>query len=228
MEMLVVLTIVALVFGSVLVSFTVLNRTTAKSAAARMAAAIRYTYDRSITTGGYFRLVVDLSQGSYWIERSDERFYLVRGQEKSPGRGQAPDEEEAARRRAEEDEEEAENQPQMTGIAAQLLPPPRPKRAMFKDVKDANVPKVELKDVRIRDFYTARQSEPYSEGRAYLYFFPDGHTERALIHVEEPGGDVFSLIVHSLTGRVEIRTGDVSLSSIDFTVDAEGREEAPR
>ena len=44
-------------------------------------------------------------------------------------------------------------------------------------------------------------------GHAYLHFFPDGHTERALIHLGTELGDddQYTLVVHGLTGRVEVR-----------------------
>lgn len=224
-EMLVVLTIVALILGGVIVSFGVLSRTTAKSTAARMAAAMRYTYDRAVTTGAYYRLVIDLTRPGYWIERSDERFYLV-DREKSPGRGKALDEEEEKKNL--EEKEKRSLQPQTSSLATNLLPPPLPRRAMFKETKDSITTKVELKNTFVRDFYTARQSEPYTSGKAYLYFFPDGHTERALLHLEDKSGDVYSIIVHSLTGRVEIIAGDVPLKQIDLTLDEEGSPEAPR
>jgi hypothetical protein len=39
--------------------------------------------------------------------------------------------------------------------------------------------------------------------RAYLYFFPDGHTERAVLRMQD-GDAWYSLVVHPLTGRVEV------------------------
>ena len=58
-----------------------------------------------------------------------------------------------------------------------------PKRAHFQAFTDAMLPTVTMSGAYIRDLYTPRQREPYTEGKAFLYFFPDGHTERSVIHV---------------------------------------------
>ncbi len=224
-EIMVVLFIIAAAFAAVLVTARASNRASAKASAGKLAAAIRYTYDRAVTTGGYYRLVFDLSANKYWVERSDERFYLVRDKEEAPGRGRAPDEEEEERRRREEEER---NKIQYTGIAAQVQPPPQPRRARFQAFSDTTLPKVDLKGCRVRDIYTRRQREPYTEGRAYLYFFPDGHTERAVIHVADPDGVVFTLTVQPLTGRVMVQTGDLAPARGFDDTDDEGQREVAR
>jgi general secretion pathway protein H len=217
-EVVIVLAVVGMMFGTVAVSFQSLHRAKARGVAQRLAAAIRYSYDRAVTTGSYFRLVIDLTGQKYWAERSDERFYLVRGKESSTGRGLAPGEE----------RKEEEERAKFSSTGNTLIDPPAArKKARFESFKDSSLPKVELKDVHIRDIYTPRQSEAYTEGKTYLYFFPDGHTERAWIHVADEEGDVYTLVVHPLTGRVEILTGDQPVER-DFELDAEGHSEAPR
>jgi general secretion pathway protein H len=224
-EIMIVLMIVGAAIGATALSFRASDRTSAKSNAARLGSSIRYLYDRAVTTGGYYRLVINLSANKYWAERSDERFYLVRDKEESPGRGKAPDE--AAKERKLKEEEEAKKL-QVTGLAAQLQPPPEPRRARFAAFQDSTLPKVDLRGARLRDLYTRRQPEPYTEGKAYLYFFPDGHTERAVLHVEDTGGDVYTLFVHPLTGRVEVKSGDIPVARDFGDVDDEGQAEVPR
>src|SRR5262245_45418426 len=89
-EIMVVLLIIGAAFAAILISARQSNRAGARANAGKLASAIRYTYDRAVTTGGYYRLVFDLSANKYWAERSDERFYLVRDKEDSPGNGRAP------------------------------------------------------------------------------------------------------------------------------------------
>lgn len=225
-EVIIVLAVVGMMAGAVSLSFQSLHRARARGAAQRLAAAIRYSYDRSVTTGSYFRLVFDLTGQKYWAERSDERFYLVRGKEDSSGRGVAPGEEQEKEEERKRQEEAEQAKFKSTGNAL-LDPPPARKRARFEAFKDSALPKVELKEVRIRDVFTSRQRDPYTEGKTFLYFFPDGHTERAWIHVADEEGDVYTLVVHPLTGRVELQTGDLPVSR-DFEQDAEGHSEAPR
>jgi general secretion pathway protein H len=209
----------------VLLTFRSVNRTSARSNAGKMGAAILYLNDRAITTGGYYRLVIDLSGNKYSAERSDERFYLVREKEEAPGRGRAPDEAEKERKLKEQDERD---QQYLSTLAKQLQPPPKPRRARFQAFKDSTLPKVDLRGCRVRDVYTPRQREPYSEGIAYLYFFPDGHTERAIIHLVDTDGDVYTLVVHPLTGRVEVLPGDIPVPRGFGEYDDEGNVETPR
>ena len=225
LELLAALAVIGAIAGGVAFSFRAVSRATARTDAGRLAAAIRYLYDRAVTTGAYYRLVIDLSANKYWAEKSDERFYLVREKESAPGRGRAPDDAEKERQLVEEEERERQ---QLSGLAKELLPPPKPKRARFESFKDSTLPTVALKVVHLRDLYTPRQREPYTEGKAYLYFFPDGHTERALIHLSDDDDHVVALRVHPLTGRVEILPGNQRMDRDFDAVDGEGRTEAPR
>lgn len=231
-EILIVVAIGALLLGGAVYSVRALAKSDLRSSSLKLAGMIRYAFDRSITTGEYFRVVIDLTQSRFWLERSADRAYLARDKERSPGGGKAFDQEAEDRRLAEEDAKQAERDKARQASAANqmksmfgasadsmtyLEPPPKPKRAKFQTFTDAVLKlKGDVKTGRARlfDVYTPRQREPYTSGRAYLYFFPDGHTERALIHLRD-GEDWYSLIVHPLTGRVEIKSGKVDLTS-DF------------
>jgi general secretion pathway protein H len=226
-EILIVVAIGALLLGGAVYGVRALAKSDLRSSSLKLAGMIRYAFDRSITTGEYFRIVLDLTQSRFWLERSPTRAYLARDKERSPGGGKAFDQEAEERRLDEEErkreEREAARQPAKGLFGANMdallysEPPPKPKRAKFQTFTDAVLKlKGEVKTGRARlaDVYTPRQREPYTSGRAYLYFFPDGHTERALIHLRD-GNDWYSLIVHPLTGRVEVKSGFVELPS-DF------------
>ena len=81
---------------------------------------------------------------------------------------------------------------------------------------------ITLKRTRLFDVYTPRQPEPYTKGRAYLYFFPDGHTERAVVRLED-GDAWYSLVVHPLTGRVEVKNGKYEIAK-----DFDDQQEVPQ
>ena len=240
-EIMIVLSIVGMAMGAVALSFRAIAKANARSSASKLAAGIRYLYDQAIVTGSYYRLSIDLGNEdspstSYKAERSDERFFLRREKENAPGRGRAFDDE-AERKRIEEEDKRAKDGAQ--GLAAQLQPPPTPKRARFETFKDSMLPTVDMKNVYIRDVYTPRQNEPYVEGKAYLYFFPDGHTEHAVLHVvsgrrprsdqvQDPDADVYTLVLHPLTGRLELLNGDRKINSDFDNTDEEGQTEAGR
>ena len=222
-EIMVVVAILALVAGSAAVGLNSVGKANLRGTAMQLGAAVRYCYDRSITTNAYYRLVLDLDQNSYWAEKSDEKMLLRRDKEKAPGKGQAFDQAAADKERDDliaEEEQRLRERGQGLGIA--LEPPPRAKRAKFQTFQDAAMKQVKLKKARLFDVYTPRQREPYKKGRAYLYFFPDGHTERALLRIAD-GDQFYSLLVSPLTGRVEVKSGRVELER-DF--DTKGQEGA--
>ena len=220
-EIMVVVAILALASGAAVFGLRSVGRAGLRGTSMQLAAAIRYCYDRSITTNGYYRLVLDFDKNSYWAERSEDKMLLSRNKERAPGKGQAFDQEAADKERdalIAEEEQRLRERGQGLGIA--LEPPPRPKRPKFQTFQDAAVKQVKLKKVRLFDVYTPRQREPYKKGRAYLYFFPDGHTERALVRLAE-GEEFYSLQVSPLTGKVDVTSGRVEPER-DF--DTKGQE----
>jgi general secretion pathway protein H len=226
-EIMVVITIVALMMGASIYGFRAVTKSELRGSSAKLAGAIRYCFDRSVTTGAYFRLVLDIDGNTYWAERSDERMFLSAGKEKTGGKGQAFDYDAEEARKQEEEKKADEQLQALAGTAAALDPPPRPKRAKFQTFKDATLPQVKLGRVKLTDVLTPRQPEPYSKGRAYLYFFPDGHTENAIVRLSD-GQSWFSLVVHPLTGRVELRSEKVELRTDFGERDDEGKTVVPR
>jgi general secretion pathway protein H len=221
----VVTAIIGLVLGASVYGFRAVAKSELRASASKLAGAIRYCFDRSVTTGSYYRIVIDLDGNKYWAERSDERMYLTAGKESAPGRGQAFDAAAEEARRDEEDRKLKELSTSVGGAMVSIDPPPAPKRAKFQTFKDANLPQVKLSRAHLFDVFTPRQREPYTKGRAYLYFFPDGHTERAIVRIND-GDDFYSLVVSPLTGRVEVRGQRVEIPREFGERDDEGREVA--
>jgi len=87
-----------------------------------------------------------------------------------------------------------------------------PKRARFAAFKEMALKPVTLKKkVVFRSVYTPRSTEPITSGRAYVYFFPLGQTEAAIISLSDPDGDaIYSLVAHPITGRVRIYNQEVT------------------
>ena len=219
----VVAAIIGLMLGATVYGFRSIAKSDLRSSASKLAGAIRYCFDRAVTTGAYYRLVLDLDGNKYWAERSDDRTYLTAGKEDSPGKGQALDVQALEKKR---DEEEAKVQEEAASVGGQMVtldPPPKPKRAKFQTFKDTTLPQVKLGRAQMFDVYTPRQREPYLKGRAYLYFFPDGHTERAIVRLHD-GDDFYSLVIHPLTGRVEVISGKVDIPHDFGDRDEEGQD----
>lgn len=224
-EIMMSLAIVALMVGGATLGFRSLVKSELRGTAARLAGAIRYSYDRAISTGAYYRLRFDLTEQSYKLERAEGRVVLSREKERAGRNGEGLNQDKVA----EEEEKEQERRSGTSGLPKELLPPPSPKRAKFEQFKDSTVPEVKLKKVKILDIYTPRQPEPYSKGEAYLHFFPDGHAERAVIHLgaDAADDDQYTLVVHGLTGRVEIKPGRIEAAA-ELEIDDAGEKKVDR
>jgi len=166
---------------------------------------VRYLFDRASTTGRYHRLVIDLETGKYWAEVSDDRFYLPREAESLKTIWKR--EEEEARLDEEEKRVAADVERGGTGFDMSKIEPQefRPKRVRFSAFKEAALKPVQMKNTKVIDVYSPRLADLVTEGRAYVYFFPMGQTEAAIVHLCDPDETTFySLVVHPITGRVRI------------------------
>jgi prepilin-type N-terminal cleavage/methylation domain-containing protein len=224
-EVLVVMTLVALVVGSASVGFRSLAKSDMRTSASKLSGTIRYLFDRASTTGKIHRLVLDMDKGKYWAEVSDDRFIMASGRETEESRRREAvklaKEAEAAKKRAEEktglDQMQARYQPEEF----------RPKRARFGAFKEMAIKTVELKGVVIRDVFTPRLAEPLQAGQGYIYFFPLGMTEAAIVHLSDKKQETnYSLVVHPLTGRVQIKNSYIQ-PPLEKQYDDQDKEIAP-
>ncbi len=223
-EIIVVLAIVALITSLGVKGFRSLARSDLRASATNLAGAMRFLFDRASTTGKVHRLVFDFENGRYWAEQSDDRFFIPRDAE-SP---------EAARRReemeAQEDEErrkkeeeraaalaaQADNSGSSSGSSSSFdlskleIGEFKPRRARVAAFKEVALKPVTLKKAVFRSVYTPRLTEAVTSGRAYMYFFPLGQTEPAIVTLSDPSGEtVFSLVAHPITGRVKVYNQEV-------------------
>ena len=98
------------------------------------------------------------------------------------------------------------------------------KRARFEMFSEKALKTVELHNAKLAGLFTPRYAQPISTGKGYLYFFPLGQTEPAIVHVSDPEGQTFfSLLVHPLNGRVQVQSGYVA-PRVEQQFDDEGNE----
>ena len=68
--------------------------------------------------------------------------------------------------------------------------------------------------------------EPRTSGKAYLYFFPGGSTERAAVQLKRKGDDTgLTVTVSGLTGRAKVERGHVDLPPPRTDVDERETDE---
>ncbi len=222
-EVMIAMALVILMVAAGVMGLRSVAKSDLRAASARMAGAIRYLFDRASTTGRVHRLVFDFDTGKYWAEATQDAFFIAGGKETDETRRRE------AEKIAKEEEVKREEAEKESFFGASQIPSryiPKafiPTRAKFDAFREMAVKPVTLKsDVVLGDIYTPRLQKPLSEGRAYLYFFPMGMTEAAVIHLTDKKQETFyTLIVHPLTGRVSVKNSLVEANPEQF--DDEGK-----
>jgi len=178
-EIMVVVAIIGLAMGASVYGFRAIAKSELRSTSSKLAGAIRYCFDRAITTGSYYRIVLDLDGNKYWAEKSDDRMYLNAGKENSPGKGQAFDVQAEEKKRDEDEAKLLEMATSVGGTAITIDPPPKPKRAKFQTFKDTDAAAGEARQgAPVRRVHAAA-ARAVLEGARLSVLLPDGHTERA-------------------------------------------------
>lgn len=218
-EILIVMTVMALLMGGVVMGSGQLSGARLKRSATMISSAVRYAFIRATSTSKNVRLVFDFDKKGIFVEESD-RPMLV--QSKSPTGGA-----EAA----------TDRERQATAEAERLLKGPQPARPKFKAVMlpggmtsdgEKGMRKLE-RGIQFREFHALRDDDPQTEGRGYLYFWPGGLTERAIIQLRIGDSteehDTMTLLVAPLTGKVTVKSGPQALMRPSDDKEASDRED---
>jgi general secretion pathway protein H len=150
---------------------------------------IKFSYTQAALTSTYYRLAFSLSAEpqTMHVEMSTDPFYIVR----------ADDEAEALRLENEESLSEEDLAEVSSGAQG---------AGSFQEMENDLFELKELPDnIKIASIQTQEQPEAIEEGDTYLYFFPKGYTQFAVIHLSDIEETNFmTLVVNPLTGVVEV------------------------
>ncbi len=205
-EVLVVIVLIALVSAGIIFGSGMFSSTRQRAAATLILSGVRLGMTRANATGRPVRMVFDLEQHRVMLEETTGKMLRVKEEDNSGGGAEPATEAERAAR------EEAER------IVEGVTKP----RAVFKAVAqfgfDGDDPAAgrELgSGIEFRQVQTEHDELPRREGRAYLYFWPGGGTERASIQIRPKGADEdddgLTIMVSRLTGRAKIERGAMDL-----------------
>lgn len=217
-EILIVMAIIAVVLGGVLAGSGQLASSRLHHATTTLAGAIRVGYTHATATSKSVRLVLDLDEQTMWLEEAD-RPMLVQSKDTSPSGGA-----EAA----------TDAEKQAAAETERIVKGPVVPKASFKPIEPIGVaasakkkcPKPLDRGIAFRAVQTAHDDVPRTQGRAYIYFWPGGRTERATIQlfpctVKTPEDrtrcvhdDALTMTVEvsPLTGKVTAKDGAVDLA----------------
>jgi len=76
-EMIVVLAVIGLLFGSVLVGLGSAKQAEIVRSTNKIANTIRFAFNKARVTGDYYRLAIDIDQNTIVLQRGDDRMYLA-------------------------------------------------------------------------------------------------------------------------------------------------------
>ena len=207
-EMLIVLLIVTLILAGVVMGTGQLSGAKLRKSATTITGLIRVAYVRATVTSRSERIVFDLDENKFWLEESDQPM-LVQSKD-TTGTGGA-DAVTAAEKQAVAEKDRLVKGPQAPRAAFHAVKPGLYAATDNQGGSDQSLPF----GIRFRSVQTNHDDEARSKGRAYLYFWPGGLTERASVVLRKGDSlnesDAMTLVVSPLTGAVAIKPGSVSL-----------------
>jgi len=197
-EVLIVVALIGLLAGAAIFGSGMLGSSRLRAAATLVAAGVRAGIARSNSIGRPTRLVIDLDADRVTLEEASSS-RMLREKSKPAGGAQVATEAEQAAK-AESD---------------RILDGPRAPRTAFQPAPAfADTPSGrELgSGIDLVQVQTEHDEEPVTSGRAYVYFWPGGMTERAHVQLRRAGDpEGLTVTVSSLTGRTRVVRGRVDL-----------------
>jgi general secretion pathway protein H len=220
-ELAIALAIAAVLFAAVAISLGAITGTKAKASAGELGGVIRSLYDTAALSGKTCRLVFQLpgpkeddEPTRYWAEcasgslttsknRDDELkdANMERGRdEKGPKREDRRFESYEKNRDPNLQELLAVEKDRVDGVAK------------FQQYTSPEIESRELPSSVNVSVWTKHQREAVKSGTAYLYFFPQGFTEKAYIYVRQ-GSNVWTITVAPLTGKTSVVSEELEVPS---------------
>jgi general secretion pathway protein H len=209
-EIAIALVIAAVLFAAVVVSVGSITGSRARASAGELAGTIRSLYDTAALTGKTCRIVFELP-----APKSEEpvRYHAecaAKGVTTERDRENSLKEDNRAREAAARDpgREQRQNFTRSNSAPSiQDLMAEEKERvenaARYSAYTTPEVAPRELPDGVTLSVWTRHQRQAIENGVAYLYFFPQGYTEKAHVQVRQ-GDNVWTLDISPLTGKVNV------------------------
>ena len=185
-ELMVVIAIMAILIAAGAVGIAAIRGADIDATGKVVAGAMTYLSSRAVHDNKTYRLVIDMNERRFWSEATNDD---------DPCSRYLPDEAEAG---VGADVDKAKEGPEgEEGECAET--------GGFSQKKDALLQKGFEADTNVTQILTAHHTEPQTEGRAAIYFYPNGQAERALVWIggkddDQPTGweTEITLELHSL------------------------------
>jgi len=208
-ELMVTITVIGIVTAGIVISSGAVINSRMRGAAGMITGAVRIAFTRASATSRPNRLVFDIDNGAVILEETSDAL-VVKKDDVAGGAAAATEEERDA-----------------IATASRIIKGPQAPRARFRAVRalgfddpDTSGGRPIGKGVRFRKVETAHSPEGQTSGRAYLYFWPGGQTERAAIQLTRAGvpddykESGMTILISALTGRVRTLAGIQSMDPL--------------
>jgi general secretion pathway protein H len=190
----IVIAIVGIISAAAMPALSAVTGANARSAAGEPAGAARYLFDTAALRHQTCRLTLDLDHAAWWAECTKDRYY-------APRSGRAARHEEEDDRSLEDrfpDERDAEKR--------RLLA-----KATFAQFDDRLAKKRGLPgSAHFEEVWSQHQKEALTRGLAYVYFYPQGQSERAHIPIVD-GDNAYTVVTEAFTGHARVVTGKLEV-----------------
>ena len=184
LEVLIVLVIVVVIafIGTNIVTGTF--RSKSREVSWHLMNTIRYLYNSSVTENKTVRLVFDFETNSYWAEATSEKFLLENPDSKKDDKS----------------EDEIDTNKEDEGKYLE------PIEATFGSIETPFIETRALPSgIYIKDIYTQRDKDAVGSGRAYIYFFPNGTAEAAVINLRDESDERhISIKINPFNGEADV------------------------
>jgi prepilin-type N-terminal cleavage/methylation domain-containing protein len=83
------------------------------------------------------------------------------------------------------------------------------------------------KGIKFKEIWVQHKDDSTTKGQVAVYFFPSGSAEKAVVEITD-GDETFTVLVHGLTGRIELKDGTLRDVNDHMLRNALGDKEKPR
>lgn len=193
-EIIVVITIMAMAIGIGVSLFGGPLSARLKGATSHLIRTIQFAFTDATSRGLPLRIVFDIDNRAYWLEAASDQVLI----------DSADVDKKELEKREERKAERLKRQAELAESGEEVAEEAAPEPDFQAD--DAVIKKVKLPDsVKIRDVFVGHQPGLIDAGQAFLYFFPSGQTEHAVIHLSDEDEETnYTVIVNPVTGRSRV------------------------
>ncbi|MCM8764143.1 MAG: hypothetical protein NC830_02105 [Candidatus Omnitrophica bacterium] len=228
MEIMIVISIIALVTSGVILGFTSLSHSRLRSSAYMLSAAAHRAFSLSTSRNESVRLVIDFENNSIDFESTEGKVLIDRNnpdqmdseneEEKEKDKYQMAGEKESRVSLSSKNNSSGETK-SMEGkfdLGAKALAEkikagfhegevPRYKPPRFSPIDDPMLKEKKLENgVRFFTVYSQMMEEEKKNGRAYIYFSPDGTSDHTAIQITGKSGEIYTVEILPTSARTRI------------------------